>query len=116
MKSMKDELSKLILKVTDLQSKLSLTCQCLKEEIEKRSISETSQNTLMKQFLKLSFRSKLSVCVEKLSHLSTRNDNKRINIQKNHVALLKQAVASQEEKIENFEEEAKELKKNLKKH
>ena len=49
MKSMKDELGKLILKVTDLQSKLSWTCQCLKEEIGKRSISETSQNTLMKQ-------------------------------------------------------------------
>ena len=42
-----DEISKLILKVIDLQSKLSLTC--LKEEIEKRSISETSQNTLMKK-------------------------------------------------------------------
>ena len=36
-----------MLKVTDLQSKLSLTF--LKEETEKRSISETSQNTLMKQ-------------------------------------------------------------------
>ena len=40
MKSIKDERSKLILKVTDLQSKLSVTCQCLKEEIEKRNISE----------------------------------------------------------------------------
>ena len=60
-----------------------------------------------------SVRSKLSVCVEKLSHLSTRNVNKRINTQKNHVALLKQTVASQEEKIQNFEEEAKELNKKL---
>ena len=60
-----------------------------------------------------SVRSKLSVCVEKLSHLLTRNVNKRINTQKNHVALLKQTVASQEEKIQNFEEEAKELNKKL---
>ena len=41
-----------------------------------------------------SLRSKLSACVEKLFHLSTRNVNKRINTQKNHVALLKKTVAS----------------------
>ena len=40
MKSMKDEIRKLILKVTDFQQKLSITCECLKEEIEKRNISE----------------------------------------------------------------------------
>ena len=61
-----------------------------------------------------SFRSKLSACVEKLFHLSTRNVNKRINTQKNHVALLKKTVSSQEKKIENFEEEAKELNKKIK--
>ena len=60
-----------------------------------------------------SFRSKLSACVEKLSHLSTRNVNKRINTQKNQVALLKKTVASQEKKLENVEEEAKELNKKL---
>ena len=60
-----------------------------------------------------SFRSELSACVEKLSHLSIRNVNKRINTQKKHVALLKQTAASQEEKIENFEEEAKELNTKL---
>ena len=58
-----------------------------------------------------SFRTKWSPCVEKLSHLPTRNV-KRINTHKNHVALFKQTVASQEEKIENFKEEAKELSKN----
>ena len=36
-----------------------------------------------------SFRSKLSASVEKLSYLSTRNVNIRINTQKNLVALLK---------------------------
>ena len=60
-----------------------------------------------------SFRSKLSAFVEKLSHLSTRNVNKRINTQKNQVALLKKTVASQEKKLENVEEEAKELNKKL---
>ena len=98
-KTMKGEISKLILKVTDLQSKLSLTCECFKEEVEMIDISETSQNTLMKQLTEAkkkrdSFKSKLSACVEILSNLLTRNINNRTNTQQNHVAFLKQTVAS----------------------
>ena len=46
---MQEEINKLILKVSDLQSKLNLTCECLKEEIEKRSVSETSKQKLAVQ-------------------------------------------------------------------
>ena len=94
MASMNNGINKLFFKGTDLQSKLSFTCECLKEQIKKRNTSKTSQNTLRKQLTESkkergSFKSKLSACVEKLIHLWARNVNKRINTQKNYKALLK---------------------------
>lgn len=46
---MLEEINKLILTASDLQSKLNLTCECLKEETEKRSVSETSKHNLAVQ-------------------------------------------------------------------
>ena len=43
---MQEEINKLILTVSDLQYKLNLIYECLKEEIEKRSVSETSKYKL----------------------------------------------------------------------
>ena len=40
---MQEKINKFILTVSDLQFKLNLTCECLKEEIEKRYVSETSK-------------------------------------------------------------------------
>ena len=83
-KLMQEEIYKLILTVLDLQSKLNLTCECLKEEIEKRSVSETSKHKLAVQLNSAkkerdTLKNKLTSCLNKLSHLSTRNVNKRLN-------------------------------------
>ena len=62
------------------------------------------KNTLIKQLTEAkkerdNFKSKFTVCFDKFSHLLTRNVNKKINTQKNHVALRKQTVDFQEETI-----------------
>ena len=46
---MQEEVNKLILTVSDLQCKLNLTCVCLKEEKEKRSVNKTSKHKLAVQ-------------------------------------------------------------------
>ena len=43
---MQEEINKLNLTVSDLQSKLNLPCEWLKEEIEKRSVSKTCKHNL----------------------------------------------------------------------
>ena len=84
---MQEEINKLVLTVSDLQYKLNLIYECLKEEIEKRSVSETSKYKLGVQLKwakkeRDTLRTKLTSCLNKLPHLSTRNVNKRLKTQK----------------------------------
>ena len=92
-----------------MQSKLNLTCHCLKEEIEKRSVGkeeiekrsvgkkeiekksvgETSKHNLPVQIKPAKkddiLNNKLTFCLNKLSHLSMCNINKIFKTQKANV-------------------------------
>ena len=70
-----------------LQSQLSFTCECLKDEINKRTEEENSKQELKKQLHQTKLerdilRKKLTSCFDKLGNLSTRNVNKRLQAQK----------------------------------
>ena len=114
-KSMQEEINKLFLTASDLQSKLSLTCECLKDEIEKRSVRQTSKHNLAvllksaKKERDIS-KNKLRSCLDKFSHLSTLNINKRLKTQKDNVQVLKEKLCNQEGKIGELEVETKKLK------
>ena len=115
---MQEEINKLILKVSDLQSKLNLTCECLKEEIEKRSVRETSKHKLAVQLQSAKkerdiLKNKLTSCLNKLFHLSICNVNKRLKTQKDNVQVLKGKLCNQEGKSGELDIETKELNRKF---
>ena len=108
----------MILTVSDLQSKLNLTCECLKKEIEKRSVSETFKHKLAVQLKSAKkecdiLKNKLTSCLNKLSHLSTCNVNKRLKTQKDNVQVLKEKLRNQEGKSGELDIETKELNRKF---
>ena len=115
---MQEEINKLILRVLHLQPKLNLTCECLTEEIEKRSFSETSKRKFAVQLKSVkkehdALKNKRTSCLNKLSHLSTCNVNKRLITQKDNVQVLKEKLCNQEGQIGELEVKTKKLNKKL---
>ena len=102
-----------------LQSQLNTTCECLKDEINKRTEEENSKQEIIKQLHQTKqerdiLRKKLTSCFDKLGNLSTRNVNKRIKTQKIHVQNLKEKVSEQQKQIGELENQNKKLDENLK--
>lgn len=70
-----------------------ITCEWLKEEIEKRSVSKTSKHNLAAQLKSAkkkcgTLKNKLTFCLNKLSHLPKHNVNKRLKSQKGNFQLF----------------------------
>ena len=66
-----------------MQSQLTITSECLQEEIEKRTAEEHDKKELLKQLQETKkerniLQAKLSSCIEKMSHFSTHNVNRRL--------------------------------------
>ena len=110
-----------------MQSQLTITCECLQEEIKKRTAVESGKKELLKQLHETKkerniLQAKLSSCIEKMSHFSTCNINKQLKTQKANVQNFKNKVLEQEvntaefqiEKDNLFEKFEKALKVGLK--
>ena len=113
-KKLNFEIQELISLSTSLQSQLNITCECLKEEINKRTEEENSKQEIIKKLHQTKqerdiLRNKLTSCFDKLGNLSTRNVNKRIQTRKSHVQNLKEKVSEQEKQIGELENENKKL-------
>ena len=118
-KKLNFEIQELISLSASLQSQLNTTCECLKDEINKRTEEENSKQEIIKQLHQTKqerdiLRKKLTSCFDKLGNLSTRNVNKRIKTQKVHVQNLKEKVSEQEKQIGELENQNKKLDENLK--
>ena len=101
-----------------MKSKLNLTCECLKEEIEQKRVSETFKHKLFVQLKSAKkdldiIKNKLKSCPNKLSHPSSRNLNKRLKTQKGNFQVLKEKLCNQEGKIRELEVETKELNRKF---
>ena len=104
--------------IADLESKLSVICECLKEESSKRLKTEAELKELASIVTQIKrerglIREQLKVKIEKLNSLSTRNFNKRLNRQKAAATSLKCVVAENMEKISLLEKGNEELNNKL---
>ena len=113
-KKLNSEIQELVSLSISLQSQLNITCECLKDEINKRTEVENSKQEIIKQLHQTKqerdiLRNKLTSCFNKLGNLSTRNVNKRIKTQKRHVQNLKEKVLEQEKQIGELENQNKKL-------
>ena len=73
-----------------MQSQFMIICECLQEEIKKRTAEESGKKELLKQLQGTKKernipQPKLSYCIEKMSHFSTHNVNKRLKTKKVNV-------------------------------
>ena len=117
-KKLNFEIQELISLSTSLHAQLNITCEFLKEEINKRTEEENSKQEIIKKLHQTKqerdiLRNKLTSCFDKLGNLSTRNVNKRIKTQKSHVQNLKEKVSEQEKQIGELENENKKFDEKL---
>ena len=101
-----------------MKFKLSLTCECLKEEIEKKRVSETFKHKLFAQLKSGKkhlgiIKNKLKSYPNKLSHPTSHNLSKRLKTQKGNFQVLKEKLCNQEGKIRELEVETKELNRKF---
>ena len=101
-----------------MKSKLNLICECLKEETEKKRVSETFKHKLFVQLKSAKkhldiIKNKLKSCPNKLSHPSPHNLSKRLKTQKGNFQVLKEKLCNQEGKIRELEVETKELNRKF---
>ena len=81
-----------------MQSQLMIIYECLQEEIKKkRTAEESGKKELLKQLQGTKKernipQPKLSSCIEKMSHFSTHNVNKRLKTKKANVQNLKNKI------------------------
>ena len=90
-----------------MQSQLTITCECLQEEIEKRTAEESDKKELLKQLHETKkemniLQAKLSSWIEKMSHFSTRNFNKRLKTQRANVQNLKIKFLNRKKILQSF--------------
>ena len=86
-----------------MQSQISITYECLQDEIEQRTTEESDRKELLKQLQETKkereiLQAKLSSCIEKMSHFST-HANKRLKTQRGSVQNLKNKVLEQDGNI-----------------
>lgn len=86
-----------------MQSQLSITCECLQDEIEQRTAEESDRKELLKQLQETKkerdiLQAKLSSCIEKMSHFST-HVKKRLKTQRASAQNLKNKVLEQDGNI-----------------
>ena len=86
-----------------MQSQISITYECLQDEIEQRATEESDRKELLKQLQETTkereiLQAKLSSCIEKMSHFST-HVNKRFKTQRGSVQNLKTKVLEQDGNI-----------------
>ena len=102
----------LLLKISDLENKLSNVCEALAEENAERLHLQSEVKTLHKEYKVLSvwsFKKK----IEKLAKYTPRNANKRLNRQKENNDLLRSQIKEVTAKINVLEEENAELNESL---
>ena len=101
-----------------MKSKLNLICECLKEEIEKKRVSETFKHKLFVQLKSAKkhldiIKNKLKSCPNKLYHPSPHNLNKRLKTQKGNFQVLKEKLCIKKEKLENLKLRPRSWTENL---
>ena len=101
------EIDQLLKLTSSIQSQLTITCECLQEEIEKRTADESDKKELLKQVHETKkemniLEAKLSSCIEKMSHFSTRNVNKRLKTQRANVQNLKIKFLNRKKILQSF--------------
>ena len=90
----------------------------MQEETEKRTAQESDKKELLKQLQEAKkesniLQAKLSSCIEKMIHFSTRNVNKRLKTQGANVQNFKNKVLEQEENIAKLQTENDNLSEKL---
>ena len=101
----------LLLKISDLENKLSNVCEALAEENAERLHLQSEVKTLHKEYKVLSL--DLQKKIEKLAKYTPRNVNKRLNRQKENNDLLRSQIKEVTAKINVLEEENAELNESL---
>ena len=104
----------LLLKISDLENKLSNVCEALAEENAERLHLQSEVKTLHKEYKVLSLElQKKKKKIEKLAKYTPRNANKRLNRQKENNDLLRSQIKEVTAKINVLEEENAELNESL---